>query len=105
MVDETPTDQFWRLVDPLLDEEDVTRGTLMRDCLRVGQQLAAAPHHDDDGLIVKLPRERVAALVLDGVAEPFAPAGRVFREWARVRNPEADLWKGLIDEAVAFARG
>ncbi|MDH3725287.1 MAG: hypothetical protein OER93_06035 [Thermoleophilia bacterium] len=106
MVDESSKDRFWRLVDPLLGETDIDRGTLMRfDCLRVGERFAAAPHHGGDGLIVKLPEERVTDLIRSGVAEPFAPAGRVFREWAHVRGDATELWEGLIDEAVAFARG
>lgn len=105
VVDEGSTYRFWRLVDPLLDEADIDRGTLMRfDCVRVGGQFAAAPHHSEEGLIVKLPAARVAELIEERVAESFAPASRVFREWAHVRDAGPEVWQSLIDEAVAFAR-
>jgi hypothetical protein len=88
-----------------LAEPDIERGTIMRfPCLRVGGEFAAASHHLDGGLIVKLPAERVAGLIEDGVAVPFAPAGRPFREWAHVTLDEPELWDELIGEAVSFAR-
>ena len=101
-----PAGRFWRIADALMDDPGVDRGTLMRfDCLRVDGQFAAAPHHRDGSLVVKLSAERVATLIGDGVGEPFAPAGRVFREWALVRGGDDALWRELISEAVAFARG
>ena len=88
-----------------LAEPDVERGTIMRfPCLRVGGQFAAASHRRDGGLIVRLPAERVAGLIEDGLAVPFAPAGRPFREWAHVTLDEPELWDELIGEAVSFAR-
>jgi len=55
-------------------------------------------------LIVKLPRERVAELVDSGRGDPFAPAGKVFREWVAIPIVDRPLWQQLLAEAVAFAR-
>ena len=43
------------------------------------------------GLVVKLPRPRVAALIADGTGKPFAPAGRTFSEWVCVQLMSARL--------------
>ncbi len=53
------------------------------------------------GLVVKLPAQRVAALVAEGVCGPFAQgAGRPMREWATVVDPAQDL--PLVREALRF---
>jgi hypothetical protein len=56
------------------------------------------------GLVVKLPRERVLELIADGSGEPFAPAGKVFREWVAIPTADRALWQRLLAEAVDFAR-
>jgi hypothetical protein len=56
-------------------------------------------------LVVKLPRERVAALVADGIGQPFDPGhGRLMKEWLTVRSPKAS-WVQLAREAFAFVEG
>ena len=57
-------------------------------------------------LVVKLPRERVDALVESGSAERFDPGhGRLMNEWASI-DPEApEDWKALAAEARAFVGG
>lgn len=101
-----PDDALFReLTEPLLAEGLAEEGTIMGfPCLRApgGAFLATADHRTGD-LIVKLPRERVAGLLASGAGEPFAPAGRAFREWARIPGRDAGLWRALIDEARAFA--
>lgn len=54
--------------------------------------------------MVKLPRERVAELVESGQGNPFAPAGKVFREWVAIPTVDRDLWQKVLAEAVDFAR-
>ena len=45
------------------------------------------------------------ALVASGVGQPFAPAGRVFREWVAVSVEHRDAWSGLLEEGMARAEG
>ncbi len=35
-------------------------------------------------------------------AQPFAPAGRTFREWAAFDAARHEQWPSLLDEALAF---
>ena len=98
-------EHFWSLVEALRDEEPrVEEGTMMGSrCVRLGGEFVALPGFKDTGMVVKLPRDRVAALVADGTGRPFAPAGRVFREWVAVPNQEH--WPALLREGLAFAGG
>lgn len=53
-------------------------------------------------LVVKLPKERVAALVERGVGKPFDPGhGRLMKEWLAVTSPRAS-WLALAKEAHGF---
>ena len=53
-------------------------------------------------LVVKLPKDRVAALVAKGHGEPFDPGhGRLMKEWLTVASPRAS-WVNLAKEAHAF---
>lgn len=95
---------FWELAAELQREDPrITEGTLMGGrCLRVDDEFLALADHKGSGLVVKLPRSRVLELIEDGVGEPFAPAGRVFREWASVPTVDRDRWRALLVEGVAF---
>jgi hypothetical protein len=102
----TPRSQlFWRLAEELYADPAVVRGTMMGfPCLRVSGEFFASLHKDDHHLVVKLPAERVAALVDSGQGQPFAPAGRVFREWVVVPDPDEAEWRALLAEAKDFVR-
>jgi hypothetical protein len=92
------------LTDDLLYDPAVGRSTMMGyPCVRRAGHFFASFDTRVDALVVKLPRERVAELVADGTGEPFAPNGRVFREWVTVPQPEADVWERLLAEAREFA--
>lgn len=71
-------------------------------CVRVGKEFLALVDDKGSGLVVKLPRERVAELIDAGVGRPFAPAGKVFKEWLSVPTPDRALWRKLLREGLAF---
>ena len=99
-------EKFWDLAEPLLGQPEVTRSTMMGfPCLRVGGQYFASTDRANGNLIVKLPADRVDALIDEGRAEAFAPAGRRFREWAAVPYTRSRTWKKLLDEAHTFVAG
>jgi TfoX/Sxy family transcriptional regulator of competence genes len=56
-------------------------------------------------LVVKLPKERVDALVGSGEAERFDPGrGKPMKEWASLRGSE-EAWLDLAREARQFVAG
>jgi hypothetical protein len=95
---------FWGLAAELQAEEPrVVEGTIMSGrCLRVGKEFLALVDYKGSGLVVKLPKDRVAELIGSGVGQPFAPAGRVFKEWLSVPKPNRRRWSSLLREGVAF---
>jgi TfoX/Sxy family transcriptional regulator of competence genes len=92
------------LTDDLLYDPAVGRSTMMGyPCVRRAGRFFASFDTRAGALIVKLPRERVDDLIADGTGEPFAPNGRVFREWVTLPEPDAAVWEPLLAEARAFA--
>ena len=65
-------------------------------------QIQRGSQHRDGGLVVKLARDRVDELVASGVGRPFAPAGRTFREWVSVPDPDPDVWRALLIEGATL---
>lgn len=54
-------------------------------------------------LVVKLPPQRVEALVASGIGEPFeANKGKPMTEWVTVADTDPEIWRQLSQEAVAF---
>ena len=100
------TDFFWEIAESYLKRTAVDEGQLMGfPCLRVNDEFFCTCDHRSGDLIVKLPKERVIELVKEGVGEPFAPAGRVFKEWMAVSDRDTRLWITLMDEALEFVGG
>lgn len=95
---------LWDLAGELQASDDrIIEGSIMSSrCLRVGKEFLAMNHHKKSGLVVKLPAARVAALIDQGVGESFAPAGKVFKEWVAILEPDEDLWRSLLTEGVEF---
>ena len=61
--------------------------------------------HVGGALVVKLPRERVAALVADGTGGPFVSGrGAAMREWLTVLADDEATRLALAEEALAFVR-
>jgi len=99
-----PQKLFWELADELQEADSrVVEGTIMNGrCLRVGKEFLALVDYKESGLVVKLPKTRVAALIEEGVGQSFAPAGRVFKEWVSVPKPDRRRWRKLLKEGIAF---
>lgn len=96
---------FWDLAAPLLAREDTEEGRIMSSrCLRVNGDFCAMVTSSGQ-LVVKLPAERVTALIGEGVGEPFAPAGKVFKQWLGVEGRDEKRWSDLLHESHAFIRG
>lgn len=100
----TPEELFWQLADELkVGDPRVTESTIMNGrCLRVGKEFLALVDYKGSGLVVKLPKERVAELVATGVGKPFGPAGKIFKEWLAVPKPDRRRWRALLKEGIAF---
>lgn len=97
---------FWELVEPMYADPAVARSTMMGlPCVRLDGRFFASLDRDTGALLVKLPAERVAQLIAAGDGEPFAPAGRVFREWVAVHRPDRRRWRRLLSEARDHAAG
>ncbi len=95
--------RFWDLTEPLLGRPEVTRSTMMGlPCLRWNGAFFASCDRRTGNLLVKLAEARVDELVAGGRAEPFAPAGRRFREWAAIPESRSRTWKRLVDEALGY---
>ena len=93
------------LTDDLLYDPAIGRATMMGyPCIRLAGRFVASYDARTSCLVVKLPRDRVAHLVENGRGEPFAPAGKVFREWVSIPTVDRTLWHSLLAEAAAFAR-
>lgn len=99
-----PDAVFWKLIDELAAQDPrIVESTIMNGrCARVGKEFLALVAYKDAGLVVKLPRERVAELVLCGQGVPFGPGKTVFKEWLSVPVLDRDVWRALLVEGVAF---
>jgi hypothetical protein len=95
---------FWELADELRAEDPrVIEGTIMNGrCLRVEEEFLALVGYRGSGLVVKLPKARVAALIDEGVGQAFAPAKKVFSEWVSVPVLNRRRWRALLREGIAF---
>ena len=96
--------RFWELAQPLLDRAGVTRSTMMGyPCLRLAGDFFATCDRQTGDLVVKLGKSRVDELLTRGHAEPFAPNGRRFREWASIPYARRRSWARLLDAALDAA--
>ena len=98
-------DLYDELTDDLLYDPAIGRATMMGyPCVRLAGRFLASYDDKAGCLVVKLPRERVTELVENGQGDPFAPAGKVFREWVLIPTVDRVLWQAVLAEAVDFAR-
>ncbi|OBF47558.1 hypothetical protein A5787_10450 [Mycobacterium sp. 852002-50816_SCH5313054-b] len=73
--------------------------------MRADGHFFASYDRRSNALVVKLPAARVDGLIEAGAAEPFAPSGRRFREWASIGSGREEAWPALLREALAFVAG
>ena len=101
---QTDADLFWELIDELRAEDPrVEEGTIMGGrCARVAGEFLGLVDFKGSGLVVKLPKARVAELIEQGHGRPFAPAGKVFKEWVSIPTRDRRRWRSLLKEGIAF---
>lgn len=100
----TPDELFWELAAELHGEDPrVVEGTIMGGkCLRVGKEFLALVDYKSSGLVVKLPKERVAELVGADEGIPFGPGGKIFKEWISIPKQDRKRWGALLREGITF---
>jgi hypothetical protein len=99
-------DLFWDLIEPMYADPAVRRSTMMGlPCVRLDGRFFAALDRRAGALLVKLPAVRVQQLIDAGQGQPFAPAGRAFREWVALPVFDRRRWQQLLTEARDHARG
>jgi hypothetical protein len=102
----TAEELFWDLVEPMYADPAVRRSTMMGlPCVRLDGRFFASLDRRNSTLLIKLPADRVRQLIDAGHGQPFAPAGRVFREWVAITVPDRRRWRGLLTEARDHAAG
>ena len=89
--------------DPRVDDPRVARAKgFGSKGLKVARKLFA--FLSKARLVVKLPRERVDAIVSKGSGERFDPGhGRLMKEWIAIDFRDRALWLPLAGEALEFA--
>lgn len=102
-----PTTGYYALIDALRGQEGITIGTgrgFGSGTLQVADRILAIGR--PDGVVLKLPADRVAPLIATGEGSPFdAGKGRPMKEWVRLDERSLDRWFDLALEAAAFVRG
>lgn len=102
-----PEERYDTLIEALLGEQDVTLGSPGKQgfgaaALQVNGKIFAML--SGGKLVVKLPRQRVDALVASGDGQRFDPRrdGRLMKEWLSVEPASDQEWLSLAREAMAF---
>ena len=100
---------FARLVEQFADHPDVdvpgpsTKRKFGSDALKVNGSIFAMV--TGGRLVVKLPRERVVALIASGTGAPFhSGRGSPMKEWVAVVDDDEETRTAIAGEALDFVR-
>ena len=105
-------ERYAAIVDALLSDPHVTHGSdeagpkrgFGSSAVRINNKLFAMLSSKDE-FVVKLPRQRVDALVAAGEGKRFDPGhGRLMKEWLAVEPTSSEEWLPLAREAMEFVR-
>lgn len=93
---------FASVIDSLVGQPKITQAKMFGATgLKVGDKVFSMVHKGR--LVVKLPAERVAALIKSGDGMPFDPGhGKLMREWVAVKPMAKGVWIKLAEEARDF---
>ncbi len=93
---------FASVIDSLIGQPKITQAKMFGATgLKVGGKVFSMVHKGR--LVVKLPAERVAALIKSGDGAPFDPGhGRLMKEWVAVKPMAKSSWIKLAEEARDF---
>ncbi len=102
----TPEERFAALVDEFMSEPSVSPPqpgkAFGASALKIRGKVFAMLSRSK--LVLKLPRQRVDALVTAGTGERFDPRrdGRLMKEWVVIDSTSDEEWLSLAREAMAF---
>jgi hypothetical protein len=108
----TPAERYRKIVDSFAADQDVEVGDQPErpargfgsSALRCEARIFAFLSSREE-FIVKLPRQRIDALVSSGAGKRWdAGKGRPLKEWLAVSPGSENLWSPLARDALAFAR-
>ena len=101
----TPDQRFAMVVKTLITNSGVAQSGKKgfgSSALTINGRIFATLNHRGR-LLVKLPEQRVDALVSSGEGEQFdSGRGRPIKEWATIEASSGDLWLPLAREALKF---
>ena len=102
--------RFAAIAEALAGEHDVSLGNRGKrgfgsSALQVNGKIFAMVL-SNGCLVVKLPKQRVAALTAAGEGQQFDPGhGRLMKEWLALQQGSAEEWLSPAQEALRFVRG
>ena len=100
----TPKEQYAHLVETFLQNPIVHREGKGFASMGLKVNGKSFVIFTRDKLVLKLPRERVEALVSSGAGERFDPRrnGRLMKEWLVLESSAEADWVSLAQEALEF---
>ena len=108
----TPAERYRKVVDSFVADQDVEIGDQPErpargfgsNALRCQDRIFALLSSREE-FVVKLPRQRIDALVSSGAGKRWdAGKGRPMKEWLEVSPGSEKLWLPLAREALSFSR-